>query len=426
MNILDLVTGVKRVASTKGGEYAGPCPFCGGEDRFRVWPKQGETGRYWCRQCGAHGDAIQFLRDYEGLSFREACETLGIAKPTLVPVRPAKPVKKEPEFTSWQERAHKFIKTCASSLTSDVIKYLHDRCLSDETIRRFQIGYNPKPKKEPGKLWGVEGEVFLPAGVVIPCLHGREIIRIKIRAFPDGKPKYMCIKGSRQELPWIIQEGRDKREVLIVEGEFDGILLAQELGKEVGVVALGGTGKPTEAFMAWARQYKRALLALDHDEAGEEAIWRRWLPELENGFMAPPVFAKDITEMVQKGVDVKTWLEGVRLYINRLLEGPGKRENNRSAQNPTISHTTTDRRQETLSAPEQPAELPLRADTTCLACKHYQPDWQNPVRRQNRFPLTKGKCELTGLEVLETRTCDRFEPLFRFREPQPGADNSYV
>ena len=44
-NILDLVKSdvpsIKRVANTNGGEWAGPCPFCGGEDRFRVWPDEG-------------------------------------------------------------------------------------------------------------------------------------------------------------------------------------------------------------------------------------------------------------------------------------------------------------------------------------------------------------------------------------------------
>ncbi|MBV9711108.1 MAG: hypothetical protein JO011_09365, partial [Ktedonobacteraceae bacterium] len=41
MNLYELIsqnTSLRRVASTHGGEYAGPCPFCGGTDRFRVWP----------------------------------------------------------------------------------------------------------------------------------------------------------------------------------------------------------------------------------------------------------------------------------------------------------------------------------------------------------------------------------------------------
>jgi hypothetical protein len=49
MTIFDLLEAdgffSKKVASTGGGEFAGPCPFCrDGKDRFRVWPEQGEGG----------------------------------------------------------------------------------------------------------------------------------------------------------------------------------------------------------------------------------------------------------------------------------------------------------------------------------------------------------------------------------------------
>ena len=50
---------LRRVASTNGGEWAGPCPLCGGQDRFRVWPtpREGKPGA-WCRQCEISGDAL--------------------------------------------------------------------------------------------------------------------------------------------------------------------------------------------------------------------------------------------------------------------------------------------------------------------------------------------------------------------------------
>jgi hypothetical protein len=74
----------RYVASTNGGEYKGPCPECGGLDRFTIWPEMPNKngiyrgGRYICRQCGKCGDAIQYLRDFHGMTFPEACSVLGI------------------------------------------------------------------------------------------------------------------------------------------------------------------------------------------------------------------------------------------------------------------------------------------------------------------------------------------------------------
>ncbi|MEO0562494.1 MAG: primase-helicase zinc-binding domain-containing protein, partial [Chloroflexota bacterium] len=78
INLLSLLAGdYKRAGSTGGGEFAGPCPFCGGKDRFRVWPND-DVPRWWCRQCDAKGDAITLLQKRDGLSFGEACERLRI------------------------------------------------------------------------------------------------------------------------------------------------------------------------------------------------------------------------------------------------------------------------------------------------------------------------------------------------------------
>ena len=84
-NLLDLVADagagivLKKVATgARGDEYVGPCPVCGGTDRFHVWPdqKNGE-GSYWCRGCDRAGDAIQFCIDFLGMSFVEAAKYVG-------------------------------------------------------------------------------------------------------------------------------------------------------------------------------------------------------------------------------------------------------------------------------------------------------------------------------------------------------------
>ena len=83
--IVERETNLKKVGRTHGGEYAGPCPFCGGRDRFRVWPEQ---CRFWCRGCGASGDSIDFVMKLNHLSFKEALVYLGIRPGRPVPVDP--------------------------------------------------------------------------------------------------------------------------------------------------------------------------------------------------------------------------------------------------------------------------------------------------------------------------------------------------
>jgi CHC2 zinc finger len=84
VNIVDLVRGdgieLSRVAATHGGEYCGACPRCSGRDRFRAWPQYPNSrgGRYWCRGCGWGGDAIEYLKTFRHMRFKESCDYLGV------------------------------------------------------------------------------------------------------------------------------------------------------------------------------------------------------------------------------------------------------------------------------------------------------------------------------------------------------------
>lgn len=81
---IDLVALIERYTSVRlarvanhfkdHDEFAGPCPWCGGTDRFHVWPHS-ERPHYNCvRGCRRNGDAIQLLIDYCDMTFVEACE----------------------------------------------------------------------------------------------------------------------------------------------------------------------------------------------------------------------------------------------------------------------------------------------------------------------------------------------------------------
>ena len=107
MNTLDLAIKkviLKKVSSTHGGEWQGPCPACGGNDRFHVWPEQNQKkGAYWCRSCGKTGDNIQFLIDFEGMDFKEACQFLNIHMETTDHKPEAR--KTPPSFTPTEHQS---------------------------------------------------------------------------------------------------------------------------------------------------------------------------------------------------------------------------------------------------------------------------------------------------------------------------------
>ena len=110
MDILADRSDLRHVSNSKGGEWHGPCPICGGSDRFHVWPEQpggtaakdaGMPGTWWCRQCDKGGDIIALVMAMDGCDFKAACHRLRIE--SKAPVRKLlAPAKKKPE---WQPQA---------------------------------------------------------------------------------------------------------------------------------------------------------------------------------------------------------------------------------------------------------------------------------------------------------------------------------
>ena len=72
LRLIEPDTTLIRIANTHGGEYAGPCPFCGGADRFHVVP---EEGKWYCGQCTPRGgDAIDYVQRREQVAFEAAVD----------------------------------------------------------------------------------------------------------------------------------------------------------------------------------------------------------------------------------------------------------------------------------------------------------------------------------------------------------------
>jgi DNA primase len=302
LHITEQDTKLTRLANTNGGEWAGPCPFCGGRDRFRVWPKQ---GNFWCRRCGSKGDAIDYIRLRDGLSFVEASNLL--RQTNINKMYRNQDEQNEPgQLHKWQEFASQVLEHCSGILWSNIGEkaraWLDNRGLSDDTLRYWKIGYSPGAR--------IAG-VYLERGITIPCYVEGKLWFIKLRR-PCGEPKYRMIKGSHSGL-FGVDTLEGKTTAVLCEGEFDTMLLWQEAGDLTGVFTLGSATAKMDLTM-WGHYLmplQRILIAYDCDEAGQRGshalqklskrIKRLEIPNTH-------LEGKDITDLYLSGVSLREWL----------------------------------------------------------------------------------------------------------------------
>lgn len=375
MNLLDLVLRLnltpppRKVAGTHGGEWHGPCPVCGGKDRFHFWPERPSTGScsvpgvWGCRVCDTSGDAIAFLQFSERLGFKEACARLGMKlesqeyRPARMP-RPQEEKQRlevaEPGLPNptWRERCGKLVDAAHEILLTspEPLAWLAARGLDEESVRRFRLGCLPGeqlPAKKGGglsswyvrplKAWGLPDEekngrpvkVFrFPRGLVIPRFHPGtgEVVSLRIRRtaadMKESLPhlKYQAFKGAKVR-PLLLLPGfaQDIAGLAVVESELDAMLLA-EVARRSGVICgavglVSNTARPDPDTDEACRKASRLLLALDFDPEGsggkaytDKAV-AKWMATYPRARDWPLPKGKDPGEAFQAGVDLALWLK---------------------------------------------------------------------------------------------------------------------
>jgi DNA primase len=321
-------TRLKWKATTDGGQYAGPCPWCGGKDRFQVWPNA-STPHYWCSQCKRHGDAITYLRERYGVSFEEACRQLNLSdgdmkqarRPSAQRLKPASGLVRNDwlAFTDegWQPAARDFTRRAFDLLHSSeghrAMGYLlQQRGLTERVIEQFGLGYNPNNQNQ---RWG-QTKVFLPAGIVIPWSEGQDVWSptaqlwaVNIRQRLNETPKYWKVKGSANGLYGVAYLTRDAP-VVMVEGEFCALSIHTAVPDLFVPLATGSTtGSHHDRWIARLALASRVILAFDDDDnqAGEKATdwWKDAFPD--KAIRLVPT-RHDVNDMLTAGDDIRAWL----------------------------------------------------------------------------------------------------------------------
>jgi hypothetical protein len=154
-NILDVARrhGVLSRLKKIGDEYIGPCPNCGGEDRFGINPrkrgKNGKPGLFVCRGCDEGGDAIDLERFLSGTKFRDAVKDLSGAP--IVEEDPGEAVRRARKWKFLREVIEETVFGLRPILGSPGETYLNDeRCIDTRLpiIRRTletvtAVGWHP-------------------------------------------------------------------------------------------------------------------------------------------------------------------------------------------------------------------------------------------------------------------------------------------
>ncbi len=343
----------------RGPEYQGPCPRCGGENRFHIWPEQypGRGGSYWCRQCKSAGDGIDFLIKYAGCSFQDACWMVGKkldnpknftkayrrpwkATPVMPTPTPAgrsgatmKPRECEEPSVTWRGQAQKYVDEGNLALMSNpaaLERLERNRGITKQTVAIFSLGLLlPRPggrlscRFSSRKLWGLEPKesakkpdcLWLPRGLIIPApiitdqAPGFSRIRIRrpARDIVNGGSKFYIVPGSGMA-PLLLLDKQPA--VVVVESELDAILIYQEIADLCGVLALGNSSaRPDKIAAARLNEIPLVLLAFDNDAAGDEAAdrWQQWYGHTVR-LKLPERDIKDPGELYQAKGNIREWI----------------------------------------------------------------------------------------------------------------------
>ncbi len=301
-DIVDVISGYVRIQK-KGSNYFGLCPFHNEKSpSFSVsQPKQ----IFYCFGCGAGGNVITFLMEYENATFQEAVKILadraGINLPEMEYNEEArqKESRRARLLEINKEAARYYYYMLRDSRGRTGYQYLSGRSLTDETMKKFGLGFADGSSSDLTaylRARGYPDELLQESGllafdekrgvhdkfwnrVMFPIQDGNHrVIGFGGRGMGDAKPKYlnspetMIFDKSRNLYGLNFARTSRKGNIILCEGYMDVIAMHQA-GFTQAVASLG-TAFTTGQASLLRRYTEDVLLAYDSDGAGVNAAMR--------------------------------------------------------------------------------------------------------------------------------------------------------
>ena len=301
-DIVDVISQYVKL-TRKGSSYFGLCPFHNEKTpSFSVTPSK---QMYYCFGCGAGGNVYNFIMEYENYSFGEALSHLadraGVELPKIEYSREAR--EKAEQRANLLEinklAAQYFYYQLRREGGKTAYGYLTGRGLSEETIRKFGLGYSDKYSDDLYKYLkgkGYSDELLRESGlfnvderrgmydkfwnrVIFPIMDvNNRVIGFGGRVMGEGKPKYLnspetkIFDKSRNLYGLNVARTTRKNYLILCEGYMDVIAMHQA-GFTNAVASLGTALTSGHASLV-KRYTKEVLLLYDSDGAGIRAALR--------------------------------------------------------------------------------------------------------------------------------------------------------
>ncbi|MEA1917577.1 MAG: DNA primase [Campylobacterota bacterium] len=322
LDIVDVV-GSYIELQKKGANYKAPCPFHDEKTPSFVVSEQKQL--YKCFGCGAGGDSIKFVMEYEKLSYPEALEKLASDNNVTLQYTTAQTAKINTDvLTKLNNYYEKLLLTNRTALS-----YLHERGVYESTIEKFKIGYAPASKQTISFLssnlfsttdalklgiLGSDGSHnfarFIERITFPISSHSGSIIGWGGRTISNHPAKYVnspqSVIFNKSKLLYAYHHAKSSiyknQSIIITEGYLDVVMLHQA-GFDNAVATLG-TALTPEHIPLLRRGNPKVLMAYDGDSAGLNAALKASKLLSSSGFSGGVIiFANGIdpADMVKSG-----------------------------------------------------------------------------------------------------------------------------
>lgn len=298
VDIVDVISKYVPLVA-RGKNYFGVCPFH--DDHSPSMSVSKDKQIYKCFSCGATGNVFNFIQDYENVSFKEALKILADMAGISVSGLDIKSTKKDVNkslYDIYELSSKLYINNLNTNYGVAAKEYLHNRGITDDLIREFEIGLSLKEKDLLTRLLvkkGFSNKDMVDSGLIVKSDYGYSDIYANRIMFPlydvagkivgysgriyngEDTSKYINTRETaifkKGEILYNYHRAKEscrKKNVVIITEGFMDVIRCHSVGV-TNVVAAMGTAFTKEHVMLIRKLARDVILCFDGDKAGAKA-----------------------------------------------------------------------------------------------------------------------------------------------------------